>query len=492
MTQYSTLIETLRDDFMSRQRYYGLGGDHNYLLPSVVPGFEIVSEQDDFAKKKQIIEYKIAESASDKNWDIIVGPAVMLFGRQFDRFRERLIKENSVLGVFTTKNGFFKDTLYAAAVIVLGERRNRTWFSSVASNDDIVTLLKSPKKYNRKVYYAEILDTNNFMPEHYNSEITELNAVLDEQETKILDDIAEIISGASIPSTSWCEEGIPYVRGRDIQNGQLKKSEVFVPFDSANQYSKKLLQEGDILLSKNYGQHKVALVSNNDLPAIASNGLFIIRPYGVPDGFLYRYLTSETGKKRFDKQLKSIEKGVTVSSINLKDLSQIRVPVFKESDMQITLSNDLRYIIELNQGKRLLRYVEYCLRIANIYAAKEFKNNTSELFRKVGWDESEIVFADKQKNSIQLEGAKWCPDIILLDEKKDFVYLASREAFTQFSVDELIVIDKVIKSGIIPFVILRIGSYFEIHSANNRIIKKQDTAPTKKYLISLLDGKEVQ
>lgn len=123
----------------------------------------------------------------------------------------------------------------------------------------------------------------------------------------------------------YADTGIPYLRARDIQNGKIQKVDVlYIAQENVMAFSRQLLQEGDILLTKNFGQNKLALVTEDDIPAIASNALFIIRPIEISEGYLYRYLASETGNQTFNKQINRIQKGMTIPSVALADLYMLK------------------------------------------------------------------------------------------------------------------------------------------------------------------------
>ena len=51
---------------------------------------------------------------------------------------------------------------------------------------------------------------------------------------------------------------------------------------------------------------------------------------------------------------------------------------------------------------------------------------------------------------------------------------------------------EMLQNGEIPFFILTTGYYYEIHSANNMIVGKMLTPPSKEYLLSILNGKEAE
>lgn len=195
------------------------------------------------------------------------------------------------------------------------------------------------------------------MPENYNGKKERIDEVLDRYETKTLQEIADVILGKYVSRSELGEIGIPYLRQRDIQNGIIIEPNTYVAETATEKYAKQLLQEGDILLTKNFGQHKVARVTSENLPAIASNSLFIIRAFGVPEGYLYEYFTSNTGKAVLDQQLSSIEQGATVATINKADLKGLRVPIFDETTMlsfpQIQDMNATDALRMLNQKNRL-------------------------------------------------------------------------------------------------------------------------------------------
>ena len=129
------------------------------------------------------------------------------------------------------------------------------------------------------------------LPEYYNGDDKLIEEKLSGSNVKELGEVATIIAGKGARREEYSDKGIPYLRARDIKNGKVQTPEVYISTDNVGVYSRQLLQEGDILLTKNFGQNKLALVTEDDIPAIASNMLFIIRPFEVSEGYLYKYLT---------------------------------------------------------------------------------------------------------------------------------------------------------------------------------------------------------
>jgi len=496
MEKYKKLVEAIRDDYSSKLfRRYEIDSDKKDEIFKDNSVFEISSKTSEINKRNYITEYNITEKESNKSWRIIVGSAMLLFSIRMRPYRIELLKKQTIRGIFTIKSCFFETTSIPLAVILLGEKRGNIWLSSVTTLDDVVSLVSNPENYKRKVYFTDSLDPESFMPEYYNGELQKLNDELDKYETKKLGEIAEVIVGKSVPRYELCDSGIPYLRGRDIQNGHLKQSDVFVSEKDVKKYAKQLLQEGDVLLSKNFGQHKVAKVGIDDLPAVASNGLFIIRAYGVPEGYLYEYLTSETGKAIFDKQLSNIERGVTVASINLRDLVELRVPIFDEGTMYTLSSVDNLKSVELVTAfslmTRINAYAEGIMGKQKGYNfSSEVEKTVVRSFENAGWNKNNLCLNDTAYSFTIGKKVKWFPDIVLLKGNHKLAVVEVMTNLSMFTEDKLRMLDYVIQSGEIPFLILTNGSYYEIHAANNRLIKKMMKPPTKEYLLSLLDEKE--
>ena len=106
--------------------------------------------------------------------------------------------------------------------------------------------------------------------------------------------------------------------------------------------------------------------------------------------------------------------------------------------------------------------------------------------------EKEIAL-DGKNYSIRLSNSKkWCPDIVLLNGTQKLAVVEIKMNLMQFTQDMLKSLYEVVHCGDYPFLIITTGNYYEIHSANDAVIKKTTKAPTKEYLLSLNNGKEVQ
>ena len=385
---YLKLIEYLKLDYLAGTLYLrDIQQDYGEIKESVEALFDIKITQKQIKKYTWIKRYIIS-----KKWDIYLGPAALLFAHNMQAFRDQLLEEENIHGIITLKNTFFEISALPASVIVLGNYpAEKVWLTTAASSEDIIQVFSDIRTYQKNVYYTKKLDPKSFMPENYNGEKERLNETLDKYETKPLKDVADIILGKGAGSWELGEEGIPYLRQRDIQKGVIVKADKYVAESAVEKYAKQLLQEGDILLTKNFGQHKIAKVSSDNLPAIASNSLFIIRAFGVPDNYLYEYFTSNTGKAILDRQLSSIEQGSIVPSIRKSDLQELKVPIFDEATM-LTLSQaeDMKVADALSLLNRIRRLGAYAEHLNTSLIGSQLEEKILNDFLNAGWPKEDL------------------------------------------------------------------------------------------------------
>ena len=251
------------------------------------------------AEKKHLYlrRYDVSNMDGELIFSFILGHAAMLFSNSAHKFREELIASEKIKVVATLKKSVFNHIVIPAAVIILGDNKE-TCFTAVESIETLVDIMNGEFHEDAKVYHSNNISPNNLLPEFYNGDAQVIEDSFKGSETKELGEVATVIAGKGAKRNEYADTGIPYLRARDIQNGKIQKVDVlYIAQENVMAFSRQLLQEGDILLTKNFGQNKLALVTEDDIPAIASNALFIIRPIEISEGYLYRYLASETGNQ---------------------------------------------------------------------------------------------------------------------------------------------------------------------------------------------------
>ena len=222
----------------------------------------------------------------------------------------------------------------------------------------------------------------------------------------------------------------------------------------ASQFAKQLLQEGDILLTKHFGQRKLALVSESNLPAIASEALFIIRPFGVSENYLYRYLSSKTGNAVFNEQLKKIERGVIVPSIRLSDLRHIEVPVFDEETML-----DLEQMDSLSEEEGIETALRVLRNIGNA-DEKAIEDQVINDLVSAGWDASLI---QKQVAINRTDKKRMIADLIYTLPNGVKVYFEIKKKISRVSPEWIAAMKEILQGSEKCFYILTTGLYYEAH-----------------------------
>ena len=490
MEKYKKLIEYLKSDYLRGTLNYGeYSEEYDQLKNYVEETFSIQTSHTQINHSRWFKRYTILEES--KCWDIIIGSASLLFAGNMQKFRDQLLEEVNIHGVITLKSGFFKASTLPEAVIVLGSTAaEKIWLTSATSTEDIINLFIDRDSYQKHVYYTEKLDPENFMPEKYNGEQERLDKALDRYETKTLQEIADIILGKSVSRWELSEKGIPYLRQRDIKNGVIVKPDKYVMEDATEKYAKQLLQEGDILLTKNFRQHKVARVTSDDLPAIASNSLFIIRVFDVPDEYLYEYFTSKTGKAILDKQLSSIERDLVIASINKKDLQELRVPIFDEATMlSFSQIEDMKATDALLMLDRMNQLRASSKPISEQQIGISIEKQVYNDLLNAGWSINDLQI-NPGLYSIDLKAGKWVPDIVLLDEDNWIGAVEIKSDFSNIDPDWISKMREVLKEAKVPCLVFSTGFYYEVHFTHKPIVKKLQEAPSKDMLLSILSGKE--
>ena len=402
----------------------------------------------------------------------ILGAADMLYSRAAKSFREKLIAEERIRGVATLNRRFFRFSSRLSSVILLDSQSHGTWFTTADNIEELVALFCGDLRTDSKTFFSETISPDNLLPEYYNDANRVIEKNLKEDQLKDLEEVAEVITPKGVRSYEYKSEGIPYLRARDIKEGRILKPEVYVDPKDAPKYSRNLLQEGDILLTKHFGQNKLALVTEEDLPAMASNMLFIIRPFEVSEKYLYKYLTSKTGKEVFDKQLKRIQKGVYVPSVTSTDLKKVKIPIFDDYTMQVFGS--LEIITKEDSKRSIARLMQYYQALNGIALEK----TVMKALKEAGWEDESFIINSNLELSTDGLKIKWRPDLCyrLKDGRKVFVEI--KTDLSQVSKDWLSAINQILHGEESFIFILTTGYYYEVHISGIKQYLNSSNPPT--------------
>lgn len=496
-------IESFKDiaDVVENNIAYFMGNCKVYSSPFVIPidkDSEIKEEHTqesnsplktvinttyiDGNENEYFISQEITHKQTGKKLSFYICRTNALYSNKGTLFRN-LIKERGLIGVITLKNRFFvKHANYSISLVIFGENPSTKYFSSANSFEELYNLIFDKEKYKRSIFYCDESDVNydNLLPENYDSKKISINKFLQDFEPKKLEDIAEIITCPSAYSYEYVKNGIPYYTAASIQNGNIVKADKFIATDNVERFSKALVQEGDILITKFFGQKKIAVVKKENLPGIASGMLFIIRPYEELNFDLFEYLSTGAGSKIFSKQLDSITVGTSIASINKKNLSSLPIPTItkdtKNSFEEAYISNFENEIVK-NIANKILSTLK----------ANKLEESIYESLIKAGWKSSDI----SREERFKYENKFLIPDFTLYFEGKPFAFVeAKSENLAGIAINQLKAIQK--ENNILAILALG-GMYFEVYKfidGEYKVYKFISNAPSKEELIKIF--KEVK
>ena len=411
--------------------------------------------------------YEVKTDNSEK-CRFIFGPASILFSVQFQKFREELAEKHTVKGIISHNNISSKSYHFPVAFILLDRANKKTWFANTDTIDQIVGLFQDNLE-TVNVYTTDEIDPKNLAPDYYNNgDIAVINEAFQGCTVVKLRDVAEIIGGKGVKESDYHNKGIPYLRGRDIQAGRIIRPEVCIDPHKAKEFARQLVQDGDILLTKFFGQNKIARVSTNDVPAIISNGLIAIRPFGVAEGYLYRYLTSKTGSMVFQKQLQRIQKGATISSITLRDVSELDIPIYDEETMQVIENLD-------TIGRKELKDAAISLS-RSIETEEDIEERVKKAFLDAGWNLRQV----REQHS----GDKYSPDFLLKLQDGRTVYVEIKTKILNVSQKWADWVAHILSGEEHCFFIITTGMYYEVHSAKIQNPLRLTHTPSELELLS--------
>ena len=397
----------------------------------------------------------------------IIGYIPILYTRQNRKLRESLLIKETIEGIITIRHS--AQSFSQIAIIIFDKKDSVTQFVSCDRVENAVSFLLGEDKDAVSVCYSEIIHPENWLPDYYSQDQNLIDATFQRTQTKCLEELAEIIPGKGARSSDYRENGIPYLRARDIQKGDIVTGAVCLESKMVAGFSRQLIQEGDILLTKLFGQRKLALVTADDLPAIVSNGLYIIRPFGVSERYLYRYLTSKTGNAIFNLQLKRIESGKFFSSISLSDLKKIQVPVYDEDTM---LNFEQMDTLTNEDG------IEAALRIIRAIGNESEVNIEKRVYDELllaGWNAGNLSYQD----GVIFENSKrWTPDLTYTLPDNTKVYFEIKSVISKVSAEWASAIKRLLQGPDKCFYVLTTGYYYEVHVTGNENSLKILHVPT--------------
>lgn len=158
--------------------------------------------------------------------------------------------------------------------------------------------------------------------------MSELYQLPDGWEWKKLDDITELITKGTTPTTNgykFQNSGINFLKIENIVNGEIDLStiEMFISEEAHQSQKRSQLQENDVLFSIAGTIGDTAIVKKEHLPMNTNQAIALIRPKEILNSFFLKYsLVSIISQNTKDKQ-----RGGAIKNISLGDIKDLMYPL---------------------------------------------------------------------------------------------------------------------------------------------------------------------
>lgn len=144
-------------------------------------------------------------------------------------------------------------------------------------------------------------------------------------EFKSLGNVLEILNGFSFKSGKYSKEGIRVIRITDVQKGRISNKDIkFYPLNLKSAISKYLLKTDDLVMSLTGNTGRVAMISENDLPAGLNQRVACLRP---KNDILIRYVFHILDTDEFEKIAMENSTGGGQQNLSTTWLATYKIPV---------------------------------------------------------------------------------------------------------------------------------------------------------------------
>ena len=189
----------------------------------------------------------------------------------------------------------------------------------------------------------------------FQAELTECMKPKEGWEEKKLGEVCEILNGFAFQSKNYVPEGIRVIRITNVQKGYIEDTDPkYYPYETQDELSRYLLNDGDMLLSLTGNVGRVAIIDKHYLPAYLNQRVACIR---VKNGncldlnYLFHLLYS----KKFEEDCINSARGAAqknMSTVWLASYPILVPPLFEQHSIVShldSLSSTIRKLEELQQ-----------------------------------------------------------------------------------------------------------------------------------------------
>ncbi len=209
---------------------------------------------------------------------------------------------------------------------------------------------------------SEALEDNAFFrvdAEFFQKRFLQIQLQIEKRGARKLDDCKPtIIHPGEIPRVYVEEGGVLFFRAQNLRPMAVDLSnQVFISREDADQLASNQLQKNDVLMTRTGANCGDTLIFNEDMEAIASSHVFIIRNRQINQSFLATFLACKFGRLQIDRGIY----GAAQPEIAPYYLRNIRVPVVS-SGFAIRIESQIRKAHDLTiRSKALVERAEESL-----------------------------------------------------------------------------------------------------------------------------------
>lgn len=149
-------------------------------------------------------------------------------------------------------------------------------------------------------------------------------------------DICEILNGFAFKSEQYVVDGIRIIRIANVQKGYIEDSSpVFYP-ENTFDLDKYMLKKGDLLMSLTGNVGRVALLTEEFLPAALNQRVACLRlkTDEISKSFLYHYLNSDL----FERLCVQSSNGVAQKNMSTEWLKEYKIPLYGREEQKAIVS----------------------------------------------------------------------------------------------------------------------------------------------------------
>ena len=320
---------------------------------------------------------KAHELLTDNGLVVMLVPYSVLFNSQSQNLRNYFIKY--LQEIITLPTGAIRSTHIKTALIVISKRTTKD--VKVIQLQQFENLDKEyqgavPTSFTKKQLIEK------WDPKYHLTREGDFYKGLDSFRTEELKDLAEIINGKRIPAETLQKKGVfLYLKPIHIQEDHLnlENSLKYVNKESLNERDfRYILQPGDIVISTIFHSLKMYVYQANDIPAIASNNLAIIR--SAKQDYILSYLQTNEGRHVFKTQAEDLRNGGIIPYLSRKDLTSIKIPILPIADLNTLGDTRISRSTEAQLRDALDQLAEYKEKIKALEKEKENSTNYKAFF----------------------------------------------------------------------------------------------------------------